>query len=988
MKNCLLIICCLLFGWASSTQAADKPNVLVILADDLGFSDLGCYGSEIETPNLDRLADNGLRFTQFYNTARCWPTRAALLTGYYAQQVGRDAFPGKKRPGTRPAWARLLPDMLRPLGYRSYHSGKWHIDGKPIEHGFDLSYLLQDQGRFFNPKVHYENDEKLPAVKPGTDYYGTIAIADHAIRCLEGHAKNHTNAPFFHYLAFTAPHFPLHALPEDIAKYKDRYHEGWEEVRKQRWQRIQEIGLVDDQLSDVEREVGPPYDFPEAIKALGPGEINRPVPWDDLTDEQREFQAAKMAIHAAMIDRMDQEIGRVLEQLQKMGQLNNTLIMFLSDNGASAEIMVRDDGHDPNAPLGSAATYPCLGPGWSTTCNTPFRRHKTWVHEGGIATPLIVHWPNKINAAGELRHGSGHVTDIVPTILEIADGQPFETWEGKPVPSPPGTSLMPIFASDTITSRSDIWWLHESNRAIRQGDWKLVAARDQPWELFNLSEDRAETNNLADQYSEKVKQLSELWVQRTQEIREAALTKKQVESSLRRGVEFFREQVSTNGGYLWRYAADLTEREGELPASPTTAWVQPPGTPTVGMAYLKAYELTGDKKILDATRETALALVSGQLESGGWDYRIEFDEADRENYQYLSNAISRPARDPNKKKPRNISTLDDNTTQAALSFLMHTDKTLDFKDPVIHESAQFALQSLLAAQYPNGAWPQRFVGPPDPGKFPVLPASYPTYWSRKYPATGYLDFYTFNDNAIADTIELLFLASEIYEDEKYAAAAKKAGDFILLAQMPEPQPGWAQQYNANMHPAWARKFEPPGITGAESQAVMETLLRIYQFTGDKKYLAPLPRALAYFRRSQLDNGQLARFYEMKTNRPIFFTKDYFFTYSDTDLPTHYGFKATSRLDAIEAEYQRLADQDPADFQAIRILQPRQQPKMTDKLTAATARIVAEQDTRGAWVEPAHYRNRTKIATGSPSINSRTFARNLVTLAKYISASKN
>jgi hypothetical protein len=297
------------------------------------------------------------------------------------------------------------------------------------------------------------------------------------------------------------------------------------------------------------------------------------------------------------------------------------------------------------------------------------------------------------------------------------------------------------------------------------------------------------------------------------------------------------------------------------------------------------------------------------------------------------------------------------------------------------------LQSLLSAQYPNGAWPQRFTHPPEPGKFPVLPASYPTDWSRKYPATGYLDFYTFNDNAIADTVELMFLASEIYDDKKFADAAKKAGDFILLAQMPEPQPGWAQQYNAEMHPAWARKFEPPGITGAESQAVMETLLQIYQLTGDKKYLEPLPRALAYFRRSLLDNGQLARFYEMKSNRPIYFTKDYYFTYSDTDLPTHYGFKATSRLDVIEAEYQRLAGLKPTDFQPIEILKPFERPEMTDKLTAAAAKIVAAQDQRGAWVEPAHYRNRTKIATGTPSINSRTFAANIVTLAKYLAASQ-
>ncbi len=518
--------------FATPALGADRPNVLVILADDLGFSDLGSYGGEIKTPHLDRLAANGLRFTQFYNTARCWPTRAALLTGYYAQQVRRDKLPGipSGGRGKRPAWARLLPEMLKPLGYRSYHSGKWHIDGMPIASGFDRSYYLRDQGRFFNPRVHYEDDHPLPPVEPGTDYYGTVAIADHAVKSLREHARTHADQPFFQYVAFTAPHFPLHALPEDIARYHRKYRRDWEVVRRRRWRRQQRAGLIRAELSPVERDVGPPYDFPEALKILGAGEVNRPLPWSDLSVEQRQFQATKMAIHAAMVDRMDREIGRILDQLRAMDAFDNTLIFFLSDNGASAEIMVRDDGHDSSADPGSAATYLCLGPGWSTTANTPFRRHKTWVHEGGIATPLLVHWPGGIAARGELRHNVGHVIDLVPTVLEVAGSDAARYLRQRAAenqtsrgPAFPGHSLAPVFAKDRTVAREHLWWSHQGNRALRVGDWKLVAAAEQPWELFDLRRDRTETSDLAAEHPDRVRDMERLWTRRMNEFRELTL---------------------------------------------------------------------------------------------------------------------------------------------------------------------------------------------------------------------------------------------------------------------------------------------------------------------------------------------------------------------------------------------------------------------------------------------------------------------------------
>lgn len=499
------------------TEAAPpppKPNILLIMADDLGYSDLGCYGSEIATPHLDSLAKTGLRYSQFYNTARCWPTRSALMTGFYAQQIRRDNLPGDDAFGSnrkkRPDWAVLLPRLLKPAEYRSYHTGKWHIDGMPVANGFDHSYYLKDQGRFFNPTLHWKDDQALPPVKKNTGFYATTALADHAISVLADHAQNHKDSPFFHYLAFAAPHFPLHALPEDIAKYETTYNEGWGSIRKKRWTKMQSLGLLPrasaSSPSEVERNLGPPYPFPEALKTLGTGETNRPLEWDSLTPEQKDFQAKKMAIHAAMIHRMDLEIGRVFDQIKTMNQWENTLVIFLSDNGASAEIMVRADGHDPTAPMGSADTYLCLGPGWSTTSNTPFRRHKTWTHEGGTSTPLLMSWPKGISAQNQTRHTPGHVIDIVPTLLELAGTSPLPS-----APKSPGKSLVPTFTRDLSLERDSLWWFHDQHKAIRMGSWKAVAPAGEKWELYDLDNDRIESNNLASKHPDKLNQLTSEW---------------------------------------------------------------------------------------------------------------------------------------------------------------------------------------------------------------------------------------------------------------------------------------------------------------------------------------------------------------------------------------------------------------------------------------------------------------------------------------------
>ena len=506
--------------------AGKKPNVIVIVADDLGYSDLGCYGSEIQTPNLDSLAGNGLRFTSFYNTARCWPSRAAILTGYYAQQVRRDALPEVKSgtSGTRPAWARLLPDLLRPLGYRSYHSGKWHVDGQPLKNGFDHSYSLDDHDRYFNPEQHTLDDKPLPAVKPGSGYYSSTAIAEHAMEMLAGHQSGHREQPFFLYLAFTAPHFPLQAMPEDLALYQGRYQLGWEVLRQERFKRMLDMGLVTGTLPPLDPTVWPEYNPSEAElrEKIGPGEVGRAVSWDRLTDAQRQFQPLKMAIHAAMVHRMDREIGRVIAKLKADGTYDNTLIFFVSDNGASAEQIIRGDGNDRDASPGSAKSFLGLGPGWAAAANSPFRLYKSWTHEGGISTPLIVHWPSGIAARGELRDNPGHLIDLAPTIIELAGGQWPTTVGGQPVPPTPGKSLVPAFTKDGAVTHDFFWWLHDDNRAIRIDDWKLVADHPKPWELYNLSQDRAETLNQAAANPAKVNELEQQWTRRFEEIRATA----------------------------------------------------------------------------------------------------------------------------------------------------------------------------------------------------------------------------------------------------------------------------------------------------------------------------------------------------------------------------------------------------------------------------------------------------------------------------------
>ncbi len=512
------------FGTAVGAPPRKKPNFLLILADDMGFSDAGCYGGEIDTPNLDRLAAHGLRFTQGYTTARCGPSRSCLLTGHYAQQTASDIM----TPGNVPNYTRFLPDHLKPLGYRSYHSGKWHMRFTPLEGvGFNHSYTLLDEDRYFTPRRLELDGAPVPQPKLEDHYYSTTAIADYAVRFLKEHQREHAADPFLMFMAPHSPHFPLQALPEDIEKYRDRFSEGWDTARERKLARMRRMGIVNCALPPLEPNMWTNWNTPdsELIAKIGKGEVTRAVPWSTLTAEQKSFQRTKMAIHAAMITRMDLEIGKVLGQVRAMGAERDTVVVFVSDNGASSEQLIRGDGHDAKAPAGSAGSFLGLGPGWSSASNTPLRLHKSWVNEGGIATPMIVHWPNGIKDQNQLRHDPCHFVDLLPTMVDLAGGAP----QPAPPPGAPplaGQSLAPALQKDGGSPHDFIYFNHNNNRAIRVGDWKLIATGDKgPWELYDLSTDRCELKDLAAAQPERARKLAALWKEKDDgfiRLREAA----------------------------------------------------------------------------------------------------------------------------------------------------------------------------------------------------------------------------------------------------------------------------------------------------------------------------------------------------------------------------------------------------------------------------------------------------------------------------------
>jgi arylsulfatase len=514
--------------WIVRAASDARPNFVVILTDDMGYSDIGCYGSEIETPNIDRLASDGVRFTQFYNCSRCTSTRASLLTGAYPHRVGMREF-GRTMDKNVPT----VPENLRDSGYSTAMVGKWHlselpaeprggerilwmnhelgldrpfadVDSYPLRRGFEKFY-----GVVWGVVNHFDPfslmDENQPVKEVPADYYMTDAITDRSIKYIR--KLSQADKPFFMYVAYTAPHWPIQARPEDIAKYKNRYKAGWEELRRERFERQQELGL-----------------FAEDVPL---GEISGEArSWESLSPKQQEYQATKMAVHAAMIDRVDQGVGQIIKQLRDSGQLENTVVMFFSDNGASPEIP-GPPGYDRYSgtrdgrevlrekalrrgenyqKLGTDESYAGIGPSWASASNTPLRYWKMESYEGGCRTPMVVHWPAGLKAnKGSLVDDVAHVIDIAPTLYELADAEPHAASLRD------GVSLTPVLQGDSIPKNRQLYFDHQAGGGVRDGDWKASRLGYDDWELFNLANDPGETQDLSEAEPETLRRLIESW---------------------------------------------------------------------------------------------------------------------------------------------------------------------------------------------------------------------------------------------------------------------------------------------------------------------------------------------------------------------------------------------------------------------------------------------------------------------------------------------
>jgi arylsulfatase A-like enzyme len=523
-------VCAALVIGSAFGAVGSRPNIVLIMADDMGFSDIGSYGGEISTPNIDRLATNGLRFTQFYNAARCCPTRASLLTGLYPHQAGihhmvdNQKLPLDKRQLSRSAVT--IAEVLGQNGYRTAMSGKWHVcpvaaasSNSPAQRGFQKFYgIIHGASSYYAPVTLRRDDASIEA--DGTNYFVTDAIAENAVNYIRDFARQ--PEPFFVYVAFTAPHWPLHAPADDVAKYTNTYQRGWDVLRQERYERQIKMGIVGRTTELTARD-------------------SRVSAWEEV--KNKAWQASRMAVYAAQVERMDRGIGQIVDAVRRSSELENTIIMFLSDNGACAEVLGAKDealhmpkaapdggpmrrGNSPDIFPGPANTYASYGVGWANLGNTPFRSYKHWVHEGGVAAPLVVHWPAAIRRAG-LRHEPTHLVDIMATCVDVAKARYPREFNGHSIQPLEGKSLTGVFRGKGVGSRV-LFWEHEGNRAVRKGRWKLVSKYPQAWELYDVRNDRSEARDLAAAEPRIVAQLSALydgWARRATVTDWAALQK-------------------------------------------------------------------------------------------------------------------------------------------------------------------------------------------------------------------------------------------------------------------------------------------------------------------------------------------------------------------------------------------------------------------------------------------------------------------------------
>ena len=546
---CLILLVCRLCGGAPrpdfvQAQREKRPNVIVILADDLGYSDLSCYGGEIQTPNLDGLAKNGLRFAQFYNSARCCPTRAALLTGLYPHEAGvgmMTADAGEKYPGYRGAIQPstvTLAEVLKSAGYRTAMSGKWHVGDRvsPIERGFDDFYGFTSGYAVdsFDERMMIRLPEGKPKLsyKPG-EYFATDAITDHALDFVNEMRK--TGQPYFLYLAYQSPHFPVQSRAEDAAPYAKTYDKGWDKLRAERLTRMKKLGSAPKNAPLTPRSA---IHRPDVARRLGSMTADGANPaWETLAADRRADLAGRMKAYAGMVAGMDRNIGRLLADLKRNGELDNTLILFLSDNGACAEWepfgfdlekpanVMAGAGINTGTPdrpnilhqgvalgsMGGPDTLFSYGSAWANLSNTPWRMYKHYSHEGGISSPLIAHWPARIKTGGQWRAQYGHVIDVMATLVDVAGAQYPGERNGVEVLPMEGVSLRPAFANQPLARKSPLFFEHDGSRAVRDGQWKMVAKRGGEWELYDIEADRSELNNLAAEQPDKVKEMATRW---------------------------------------------------------------------------------------------------------------------------------------------------------------------------------------------------------------------------------------------------------------------------------------------------------------------------------------------------------------------------------------------------------------------------------------------------------------------------------------------
>ena len=512
----------LLLGLPWTLHAAERPNIILIMVDDMGFSDLGCYGGEIETPNIDQLAADGVKFSHFYNSGRCCPTRATLMTGLHPHQtgIGWMTLPplSKRGKDVPPAYQGYLnrkcvtiAEALNPADYATLMAGKWHLgynarDRWPLQRGFRKFYgCISGATRFFQPKLPrgiLSQNDPVTDLKSTTDrpYYTSDAFTDHGIRFIHEHLSPNTNSPFFLYLAYTAPHWPLQAHEEDIDKYRNRYHGGWDQLREERYQRQIKLGLIDPKWK------------------LSPRDDRVPA-WKEVPVAKQKDLALRMAVYAAMIDRVDQNIGKLVGALKEQKIYQNTLIIFLSDNGACAEGGVLGRGNVSDIEARNASEHLALGRAWANASSTPFRLYKHFAHEGGAATPFFLHWPARIKPHEGWYQDAAQLIDLMPTILDLA-GAPYPTeLHGNQIPALEGISLRPAFDHKSLARQNPLFIEHENHAFVRDGDWKLVGQRVSPasgldqtrWELYNLDEDRSELNNLMASQKERAARMSWQW---------------------------------------------------------------------------------------------------------------------------------------------------------------------------------------------------------------------------------------------------------------------------------------------------------------------------------------------------------------------------------------------------------------------------------------------------------------------------------------------